>query len=98
MVRAISKQTGRQANEQRGARRSPIHARIAFPNGHKWRSSRAMGYPVRGERGREATRIAGRLASAANRTAPVSIVSAARAAWGVPVHRERLHSEQLQNF
>ena len=56
--------------------------------------ARAMGYPVRGERGREATRIAGRLASAANRTAPVSIASAARAAWGVPVHRERLPQRQ----
>ena len=57
-------------------------------------ASRAMGCPWRGERGREATRIAGRLASAANRTAPVSIASAARAAWGVPVHRERLPQRQ----
>ena len=46
--------------------------------GMLWRSSRAMGYPVCGERGQEATRIAGRLASAANQTAPVLIASAAR--------------------
>ena len=33
-------------------------------------ASRAMGYPWRGGRGREGTRIVGRVASAANRPAP----------------------------